>query len=481
MSPSRAEFYDAFRRYLADPAGAARKPCAVEDAQAFQAKVHGSDMRYGGEPLDVAYFPLALVPADRDRLARDVEATLALLERATRRFLERPDLAREAYGWDERRLRLAAHDPGYALAIPCARFDSYWDGSGSSREGASGSEADGLPPERSGGGKGLQFLEVNTDGTSGMTNVERVSEMFLESEGVRALAGRGFRLRTFDLRARVFEALIACWEQFRASRKGAPPREPRIAIVDWRTVKTSAEFLALVRDFEARGVRATIADPRDLRFDGARLLDGAGEPVDLVYRRVVSTEFFAAPREDVRALEEAFLAGAVCLVGSFRSDVAFDKRLLALLTDEVTAARDLGLATDDLALAARVLPRTRILRPGPLLEESLRDRERLVLKPAGLYEGRGVRVGVETPEPAWRAALEEAAPRGDHVVQERVVPPELTIELVEAGKWRPRALYLSLGEYAFGGRLSGFNARVASTLVLSADDDERLLPVVLVE
>ena len=39
-------------------------------------------------------------------------------------------------------------------------------------------------------------------------------------------------------------------------------------------------------------------------------------------------------------------------------------------------------------------------------------------------------------------------------------------------------LYLSLGEYCFGGKLIGFNARVASTLLLSADDDERLLPVV---
>src|SRR5438132_8109660 len=122
MALSRAEFYDAFRRYLADPQSGA----AAHAAQ-FQAKVRASDMRYAGEPLDVAYCPLAVAAADLDRLAGLAEGALALLERATRRFLERPDLQAE-YGWTPERLRVVAHDPGYPLAVPCARFDSYWDG-----------------------------------------------------------------------------------------------------------------------------------------------------------------------------------------------------------------------------------------------------------------------------------------------------------------------------------------------------------------
>ena len=60
-------------------------------------------------------------------------------------------------------------------------------------------------------------------------------------------------------------------------------------------MKTSAEFRAFVRYFEERGLRATIADPRDLAFDGKVVRDAAGEPIDLIYRRAVSNEVFAAP------------------------------------------------------------------------------------------------------------------------------------------------------------------------------------------
>lgn len=446
----RAAFYDAFRRTLLDPDGP-----AARHAREFEDRVRSSDMRYAGEPLDVAYFPVAIAPGDLDFLGRTVERALAILERLTAAVLRAPGLAERHFGWDERRLRVVRHDPGYPLAIPCARFDSYWDGA-----------------------EGLRFLEVNTDGTSGMTNVERVTAFFLESEGVRALP---FRLENFDLRARVLETLLECYAAWRAgsarperSRRAA---EPRIAIVDWRTVKTSAEFRAFVRFFEDRGLRATIADPRDLRFDGERLLDRGGLPIDLIYRRVVSTEYFAAPPEDTAAMTEAYLAGRVCVAGSFRSDAAFDKRAIALLTSPDLAEEYADLANERSFMDER-FARTWVLRPGEVLERARAERERLVLKPAALYEGRGVKIGVETDAAAWGAALEEAAARGDHVLQERIVPPELTVELERDGRFVSRPLYLSLGEYAFGGKLIGFNARVASTLVLSADDDERLLPVV---
>jgi len=451
---ARAAYLEAFRRHIADPAGRASHAAAE-----FQAKVRESDMRYAGEPLDVAYFPFAVGPEEEAALASVTARTLALLERATARFLtaetrEGQSLASQAYGWSDERLRAAAHDPGYPLSIPCARFDAYWRG-----------------------GDAVRFLEVNTDGTSGMTNVERIGAFFLEAPAVRALAGRR-PLSLYPLRERVTETLLGCYASWRERHGRRAPETPRIAIVDWRTVKTSAEFTAFVRWFEARGLRAAVVDPRDLSFDGTTLRDGSGERVDLIYRRLVSTELFAAPRADTAALLAAYLLDAVCVVGGFRSDVAFDKRFMALLTDPEVALGALGLDAEEAALAAKVFPWTRTLRPGPVLERAREERERLVLKPAALYEGRGVRIGVETDPAVWRAALDEAASVGGHIVQERVDPPSLTVEAFEEGRLTARPLHLSLGIYAFGGALSGFIARVASTLVLSADDDERILPVV---
>lgn len=406
-------------------------------------------MRYAGEPLDVAFFPLALERSEVAALRSTVESAMRLLERATRAWLADPEM-QAAYGWPAERVALVRHDPGYARAIPCARFDSYWDG------------------------HVVRFLEVNTDGTSGMTNVERVTAFFLEEPGLAPLRAR-FGLKPWPLRDAVLAALLECWAEFREGRPGAP-REPRIAIVDWREVKTRAEFEAFRRWFESRGLRATVRDPRDLRFDGRTLSDEEGA-IDLVYRRLVSTEVHAR-RADVEPLIAAYLARAVCVVGSFRSDVAFDKRLFALLQDPRFARH---FDEEDRALVRRHFAPTWILRRGPgsrdLIARAKRDRERYVLKPAALYEGRGVILGVETEPAAWEVAL-DAAGDGDHVLQERIeAPPATELEACAAGA-AGLPCYLSLGEYVFGGKLAGFNARVASTLVLSAAGDERLLPVV---
>jgi hypothetical protein len=450
MASSKADFLEAFARY-------ARSPQGARGAANFERAVRESDMRYAGEPLDVTFWPFALEAADLAALRETVEAAARLLERATRAFLEDPEMQAE-YGWPPERLALVRHDPGYPLALPCARFDSYWDG----RE--------------------PRFFESNTDGTSGMTNVERVTEIFLRSPGFEPLK-KEFGVRAPALCARVLEALLSCWGHFREGRPELPA-EPRIAILDWREVRTRAEFGALRRYFEERGLRATVADPRDLRYDGRRLADAEG-PIDLIYRRLVSTEWFAR-RAEVAAVEAAFLDRAVCLVGSFRSDIAFDKRLFALLHDP-RFARHFG--EDERALAARHFARTWVLRPGAIAEIdgrrcdlarwALEARGSLVLKPCALYEGRGVLLGAETPEERWRAAIEDCAD-GLHVLQERVAAPRV-MELESAGVLGPgRPAYLSLGEFVFGGRLAGFIARVSSALVLSAEDDERLLPVVIV-
>src|SRR5881296_832116 len=89
-APLRSEFVAAFARYLQSPDGAGER-----DAAAFQAAVRGSDMRYAGEPLDVAFYPLVLERAEVAALAATVEAAARLLERATRAFLADPAMQAE--------------------------------------------------------------------------------------------------------------------------------------------------------------------------------------------------------------------------------------------------------------------------------------------------------------------------------------------------------------------------------------------------
>ncbi len=444
---TRAAFAAALRDHLArDPAAAAA------DVRAFHDGIRASGLRYAGEPLEAAFSPLVFDPTELAELARIDESALALLERTTDRFLDDPEMQAE-YGIAPEHLALVRADPGYRLAIPCGRLDSHHDG------------------------RTLRFLEANTDGTSGMSNVERVTDLFLE-RAARAPDLAAFGLAPFALGRGVLDALLASYGEWRARAAATRAERPRtLAIVDWGEVETRTEFQDLKAFFEASGQPTAVCDPRELRYDGRTLAlerDGRACPIDLVYRRVVTTEYRARLRE-VEALTRAYLDGRVCVVGSFRSDVAFDKRALVLLTDSRFADR---LSPEERAIAAHFAA-TWTLRPGDaaLIERALREREAFVLKPADQYAGRGVRLGALTEPAAWRRALVEAAD-GRHVLQERIPAPVAEV-LADAPSPVPRPLHLSVGHFLFGGRLIGFLPRASRDLVLSAETDEKLLPALL--
>lgn len=447
-SPVREDLARAFRRYLSTD------PAAPADVAAFHEGIRASGLKYAGEPLEAAYSPFVVDAAERAALARVDEAAFALLERTTARFLDDPEMQAE-YGIAPDHLELVRADPGYRLAIPCGRLDSHYDGRA-----------------------GPRFLEANTDGTSGMSNVERVTELFLERAG-RAPELAPFGLAPFALRRGVLDALLACYGEWRGKAAATRPERPRtLAIVDWGHVETRTEFQDLRAFFEASGQPTAICDPRELRCDGRTLVlprgGGPPRPVDLVYRRVVTTEYRAHAAE-VEAMTRAYRDGRVCVVGSFRSDVGFDKRALAFLTDPRFADR---LSPEERAVAAHFAT-TWTLRPGDaaLVERAERERESLVLKPADQYAGRGVRLGALTAPAEWRRAVVQAAD-GRHVLQERIPAP---LADVFAGAPSPgaRPLHLSLGHFVFGGRLIGFLARASRDLVLSAETDEKLLPALL--
>jgi hypothetical protein len=234
-------------------------------------------------------------------------------------------------------------------------------------------------------------------------------------------------VHTFQLSKRLLGALLEAWEAWGGAGV------PTIAIVDFREAVTMPEFEFLRDRFSAAGTPTLIADPDELRYDGAALYverDGRREEVGLVYRRVLQHEFLA--RYDLHhPLVRAYADRRVCVVNPFRSKPVHTKLIMALVSDEKGpgwAAMD-----DEARVAARAyVPWTRLVRPGPssyqgealddLLGFVARNRERLVLKPNDAYGGSGVILGWTVTAGAWRAAI-AAALHGPWVVQERVPLP----------------------------------------------------------
>ncbi|MGH2499924.1 MAG: circularly permuted type 2 ATP-grasp protein, partial [Candidatus Limnocylindria bacterium] len=260
--------------------------------------------------------------------------------------------------------------------------------------------------------------------------------------------------------------------------------KPTIAIVDWRGLPTLTEFEMFQRFFAAQGLRAVICAPGDLSFRRGRLF-ADGTRVDLVYRRVLTSELLAQP-EVARPLVQAYLSGAVTVVNSFRAKLLHKKMSLALLSDDRYAAL---YSTAQRAAIAKHIPWTRRVREGhttyrrrtvDLCDLILERRERLVLKPNDEYGGKGVVLGWTSDAHEWEQAL-LAALTGSYVVQERVEVPREAFPVLLGGM-HFLDLALDLDPYLFWGRVSGSLARVSSSALLNVTaGDGSVVPTYIVE
>jgi hypothetical protein len=112
-------------------------------------------------------------------------------------------------------------------------------------------------------------------------------------------------------------------------RQGVPRR---IAIVDDRPAEQYlySEFLLAQRIFQKHGIDALIVDGNQLRYVGGQLF-AEGQPIDLVYNRLVDFSFGNPEHQDLRA---AYLDDAVVVTPNPRVHALYaDKRNLALLSD----------------------------------------------------------------------------------------------------------------------------------------------------
>jgi hypothetical protein len=205
---------------------------------------------------------------------------------------------------------------------------------------------------------------------------------------------------------------------------------PLIAVADWpesfavleRQLRYSAAQLA------AYGLEAVPCHLGQLRATGGRVWL-AGRPVDVIYRVFLIKDLL---RPEAGELADPVLRaaerGEVALFAPMDAELYGSKGALALLSDE--ANRHL-FSDAELASLDRVLPWTRMVRPGPvtvggaghadMAEYALAEREHLVLKPTALASGAGVIQGWLTSPEDWRSEV-GAAMDGPFVLQRRIRP-----------------------------------------------------------
>ena len=259
---------------------------------------------------------------------------------------------------------------------------------------------------------GPKLIEVNTNAGGAFLNALLAKAQRACCAEIGVALGKS---KADDFELAVLRMFQREWEL--QHRTGVPQR---IAIVDDRPAEQYLypEFLLARRLFLKHGIETVIADAGQLRYERGRLLT-EGQPVDLVYNRLVD---FSLGHPEHEALRAAYLNGAVVVTPNPRTHALFaDKRNLALLSDHTTL-RSWGLSSGMLADLAGV-PRT-VLVTSDNAQQLWETRKNLFFKPAGGHGSKAVYRGAKVTRGVWAEII-----RGGYVAQEFAAPSERMIKL----------------------------------------------------
>ncbi len=392
---------------------------------------------FGDRPLCVALRPNLISRRQYEDINASAETLYRALGRLERALLRDETLRREL-DLEPQEERLALADPGFSAASPSARLDGFVGDDGV-----------------------IRYVEYNAESPAGMAYNDELVAVF-ETLPVMKAWRKTFRARAVPTRKRQLAAMLRA---DRARGGGAPT----IAIVDWRGLPTLTEFEMFQRFFEEQGLATIICAPEDLTFSRGRLRAN-GKAIDLVYRRVLTSELLA--REEIaKPLVSAYLAGAVTVVNSFRAKLLHKKMSLALLSDD--RYEKLYTAAERAAIA-RHIPWTRKVREGhttygrtvvDLADFIVANRDRLTLKPNDEYGGKGVVLGWTLDQHEWEQAF-LASLTSSYVVQERVPVPRYPFP-VALDRMHFLDLSIDHDPYLFWGKVHGCLTRLSSSALLN--------------
>ena len=411
---------------------------------------------FGGRRLSPYLRPHFVTETDFARVTRICETIWSAIQKVKDAAVEDTSLIDEL-GLTEQEKELVQIDPGYREVSPTARLDSFLTD------------------------KAYSFVELNGESPAGIAYADAAYDIFSQLPIMRDFNER-YKTRPLYGRKMMLEVLLRAHEEY-LGRK--PERTPHIAIVDLKGMPTQKEFELFKDFFEAEGYPSVISSPDELDWNGSRLRAGDFE-IDIVYKRLLVNEYLPIIEESP-ALLDAYRAGAICMVNSFRSKLIHKKALFAVLTGE----RHAHLFTEEERKAIRAhVPWTRRVRAEKsqyygeeidLLDFISKTSERLVLKPNDDYGGHGIYIGWNADEISWQEGIRTALANGDYLVQERVpTAREVFPALKEDGSIEFAEQLVDLDPLLFYGKVGSAFTRLSFTELANVTSGGGMVPTFII-
>jgi hypothetical protein len=424
-------------------------------AKELQEKMLAANLNEGTRPICPFLRPHFLSRRQYASLVKATEALCSAIDRIKQMALANPPLLARM-GLLPAEKMLAAIDPGYRLPAVTSFLDAHLDGGS------------------------MRFLGYDTDSSSRIASGSALADLFYDCPPVKQFR-RKYSLVKLGGAKYLVSSLLAAYKEYGGKRK------PRIGVMEFRQTFQTAEngdYLLLRELLRSHGLEAEVVSPDLLEYKGGVLRQGSFV-IDLIFRRATVHEFLL--RFDLtHPLVRAYRDRTVCVVNSFRSELAHKQSIFALLTDEALTA---GFPAAEKKAIQQYIPWTRVVAPAhtkrggktiDLMEHILKNRQKLVLKPNDETGEEHPVLGWMTDDTGWERALKQAS-RTPHVVQERADPAKAVFPLLRYGELEMRELQVDVHPHAYRGKVQGCSSWLSEVTAGSFSSIAGLAPTYILE
>ncbi len=420
----------------------------ASSAAAELAYMANSTAKYHGRCVSTLYIPKIFSGKDIERFHELIHTLYGIFDKVVDKFRE-DEGYRKLFGFEPRLNELILREPKYECKIPIARIDIFYN-------------------EETGD---FKFCEFNTDGSSAMNEDRELNK------GIKLTLGYQQLLKEYDLSVfELFDSWVKESLKIYSGAKGAVSH-PHVAIVDFMESATNNEFEVFAESYRRQGVSCEICEIRSLLYKNGKLYGQAGIPIDLIYRRAVTSDImkhYDEAADFIRAVKD----GAVCLMGDFTTQIVHNKVLFEVLHHPVTKE---FLTPEENDFIKCHVPYTAAMDAeyAPY-EQVLNEKDSWILKPRDSYGSKGVFAGVEYDSlEKWQEVV-KGCPREKYIIQEFCTPyVTRNIDFSKGADTDFLPVYNLTGLFVYGGVFRGIYSRVSRGKIISTQYSEIALPTIV--
>jgi hypothetical protein len=399
-------------------------------AHELQERMKANNLAVSGRPVSPVLRPHFITHRQYAGLAKAVESFSGAMERIEKMAIGSPTLLSRMELLPAEKM-LASLDSGYSFLSVTSLIDTHLNNGT------------------------VRFARYIPDTPVGIAYGEALSDLFYDAPPIRALRKR-YHLEKLPGTKYLLQAILKAYKEW-----GGKSKKPNLAILEFRQpfqTTESGESALIAQLFRREGHQVEVVSPDQLEYRNGVLRHGEF-PIELIFRRIKVQEFLV--RFDLtHPLLRAYQDRAVCLVNSFRSELAQKKAIFDLLTDEeITGSFPAG----ERRAIQELIPWTRVVRETKtryrkklinLPDFILKNRQKLVLRPNDEGTDQHSFRGSEVDDAVWEKAL-RAAMRSPYVVQEVVEPVVDVFPILHYGHLEMQKMRIEVHPHSYTGKVQG--------------------------